>query len=355
VSFAASHSGIAVIGGGVVGLSIAWRLSQLGWQITLFDRQAVGQEASWVGAGMLAPGGEVSKPTDFARLLLEARSLYRDFVIELHEESGVPIDYQESGGLDLAYSDHELAGLLTHAATQARLGIASQPITPADVRSGWPQVRSAGLSGAIFYPTDAFVNARDLVSALKAACVRRGVHLREGDPVKRVTVDQTSVGIEASDPHLLDAAVIAAGAWSSDLPVLGVPPLTAVEPVKGHILGFQQPPQTCPSIVRYGDTYLLQRANGLVLAGASMEHVGFDRAIQPAVVAALAEKAGSVLPCLAGHPPEQIWIGFRPASEEIQIGPWHSSRLFVAYGHFRNGILLAPLTAARIAAAVGRH
>jgi glycine oxidase len=346
---------VAIIGGGIVGLSIAWRLSQLGWKITVFDRQAVGQEASWVGAGMLAPGGEVSEATDLARLLLEARSLYRDFVRELEQESGVPIDYQESGGLDLAYSTDQLEALLARAATQSGLGIRSEPVAPSHLRAAWPQVRINNLAGALFYPGDASVNARDVVGALKTACLRRGVTLREGQTVERVDVERESVVIETTGRHVFEAAVIAAGAWSSGLTVAGVPPLNEVEPVKGHILGYRQPPQTCPSIIRHGDAYLLQRKSGLLLAGASMEHAGFDRDIQSAIVASLAEKAGSVLPCLAGNPPGETWIGFRPASEEIQMGAWHSNRLFVAYGHFRNGILLAPLTAGRIGAAIGRR
>lgn len=346
---------VAVIGGGIVGLSIAWRLSQLGWKITVFDRRAVGQEASWVGAGMLAPGGEVSEATDFARLLLEARSLYRGFVYELEEESGVLIDYQESGGLDLAYSADQLEALLARAALQSGLGIEWERIAPSRLHTAWPQVRATGLAGGLFYPEDASVNARDVVSALKTACLRRGVALREGQAVERVNVECASVSIESAERHVFEAAVIAAGAWSSRLAVAGVPPLNKVEPVKGHILGYRQPPQTCPSIIRHGDAYLLQRKSGLLLAGASMEHAGFDREIQPAIVASLAEKAGSILPCLAGSLPDETWVGFRPASEEIQMGTWHSNRLFVAYGHFRNGILLAPLTAARIGAAFGRR
>jgi glycine oxidase len=349
---AAGSAKIAIVGGGIVGLSIAWRLCQRGLRVTIFDRQAVGQEASWVGAGMLAPAGEISQPGALSTLLQEARALYRTFVKELEEESGVPIDYQESGGLDLAYASGDLEALLERGTCQSALGIGWEFVEPQRILATWPGIRSAGLTGGLFYANDASVNPREVVSALKTVCLKRGALLQEGQEVAQLDVQAGSVVVNTGERHIFDAAVIAAGAWSSQIPVSGVPPLGAVEPVKGHILAYQQPPRTCPLILRLGHIYLLQRANGILLAGASMERAGFDRTIQPGIAASIAEKAGFVLPCLAGTEPTHTWTGFRPASEEVYMGRWHSNRLFAAYGHFRNGILLAPLTAARIASAV---
>jgi glycine oxidase len=144
-------------------------------------------------------------------------------------------------------------------------------------------------------------------------------------------------------------AVIAAGAWSGAIAVEGTPALPASKPIKGHLIGYQQPEQTCSTIVRRAHTYLLQRANGLLIAGASVEDVGFDPDIRPDIGGSLAREAAFLLPHLGETSPSEIWVGFRPAADHVHIGAWHSPQLYLAYGHYRNGILLAPLTAQRLA------
>ncbi len=132
----------------------------------------------------------------------------------------------------------------------------------------------------------------------------------------------------------------------------GVPPIPSVEPVKGHLIGYQQPLHTCDTIIRHGHTYVIQRANGLLIVGASTERVGFNREIDAAITGSLAQKAGFLLPHLSETTPSETWIGFRPGSDEVHIGAWHSKRLYLAYGHLRNGILLTPVTAERICASI---
>jgi glycine oxidase len=125
--------------------------------------------------------------------------------------------------------------------------------------------------------------------------------------------------------------------------------------VKGHLIGYQQPEQTCNTIVRHGRTYLMQRSNGLLIAGSSMERVGFDRELDPVIESDLAKRAGFIMPHLTETSPTESWMGFRPASDDLHVGVWHSPRLYLAYGHFRNGILLAPVTAERIAGDVSAN
>jgi glycine oxidase len=148
--------------------------------------------------------------------------------------------------------------------------------------------------------------------------------------------------------EMFHVTLIAAGAWSGSIAVVPAP-IPASAPVKGHLLGYQQPSQTCNTIIRHGHTYLMQRENGLLIAGASVEHVGFDRAIDTQVVAELSAQAGFVMPHLLETSPTEVWIGFRPGSGEIQLGRWESGHVYLAYGHYRNGILLAPVTAERLA------
>lgn len=334
-------------------MCVAWELARAGWRVAVFEKNLVGGEASWAGAGMLSPGGEIEGPSLLASLALESRALYRQFVFELEKASGFAIDYRECGALDLAYSPGELQALESRAAEQESGGIHSKAVSAQHIQAFWPRLRGADLAGGRFYANDAIVNPREVMLALAAACQKHGVRVLQSCVVTRVRVSETAVELEAAcGSGQYEAVVIAAGAWSSSITLEGVPHIPTAEPVKGHLIGYQQPEQTCPTIVRHGSTYLLQRASGLLIVGASVEHVGFDREVRHEVVAGLAERAAFVFPHLGETTPSETWIGFRPGSDFVHIEAWHSKRLYLAYGHYRNGILLAPVTGKRIAAQV---
>jgi glycine oxidase len=340
---------IAIAGAGLIGLSIAWRLAQRDFRVTVFERKILGSEASWAGAGMLAPGGEIDSQSEFTDLAIESRHLYAGFVRELELQTRRTIDYQECGALELAYSAEEWDALQERARRQADIGIKSKTVAKEQVKSFWPRIRLDDLVGAIFYPDDAIVDPRELTDALTSACRQSDVEIRENSAVNAGEVAEGDVAIEGSGfRERYDGLVIAAGAWSSSIQVTNVRPLPFAEPVKGHLIGFRQPSQTCNTILRHGDSYLLQRRNGLLIAGASVEHVGWDRQIKPSIAASLRQQAGFILPHLRETSPSETWIGFRPASDALHVGVWDSKRLYLAYGHYRNGILLAPVTAQNI-------
>jgi glycine oxidase len=346
---------IAIAGGGIIGLSAAWRLAQRGLRVTLFEQSTLGSEASWAGAGMLAPGGEIDEPSELAAMALESRRIYPAFVRELERESGVAIDFQELGAIDLAYSAEELAALEERAAKQAAMGIASQPVGRERVTSFWPRVRSQGLVGGRFYRGDGLVNPREVVTALRAGCLRLGVRFVENCGVSAIS--ERGLAIEVNTAQGVEshqAALVAAGAWSGSIAVDSLP-LPASWPVRGHLLGYQQPAQTCNTIIRHGHTYLMQRASGLLIGGTSVETVEFDRRIDEQIVSRLSSDAGFVMPHLLETSPSEAWVGFRPASEQLQLGRWQSGNVYLAYGHYRNGILLAPLTADRLAAEISAN
>jgi glycine oxidase len=346
---------IAIAGGGIIGLSAAWRLAQRGFRVALFDQGTLGSEASWAGAGMLAPGGEIDEPSELAAMALASRQIYPAFVRELERESGMAIDFQELGAIDLAYSAEELTALEARAAKQAAIGIASQPVARDRVTAFWPRVRSEGLVGARFYPGDGLVNPREVVTALTAACLRLGVRLVENCRVAEIS--DRGLAVEVKTPQgaeMHQAALVAAGAWSGSI-ALNPFPLPASWPVRGHLLGYRQPVQTCNTIIRHGHTYLMQRASGFLIAGTSVETVDFDRRIDDQIVSRLSTAAGFVMPHLLETSPSESWLGFRPASEQLQLGRWQSGNVYLAYGHYRNGILLAPLTADRIAAEISAN
>ncbi|HEX4748086.1 MAG TPA: glycine oxidase ThiO [Bryobacteraceae bacterium] len=344
-----SRSAIAIVGAGIIGLSIAWRLARARFKVSLFDQGKAGGEASWAGAGMLAPGGEIDESDELATLAVESRRMYTDFVSELEECCGLSIDFQPCGALDVAYSQSEMEALDARAERQALLGIQSKRISTSHVTAFWPRVRREGLTGARFYPKDAVVNPRELTHALKQVCGRRQ-YIEITEYCRVVALHIASDGVRVEHEHgsaKCDVAIVAAGAWSGAIELSGAPPLPKTEPVKGQLIGYQQPEQTCNTIVRHGHTYLLQRANGLLIAGSSMERVGFDPEVNPFIESEIESRAGYVMPHLAETTKSESWMGFRPASDKLHIG-WHSPRLLLAYGHFRNGILLAPVTAERI-------
>ncbi|MFL6448683.1 MAG: glycine oxidase ThiO [Bryobacteraceae bacterium] len=339
---------IAIVGGGIIGLSLAWRLAQLGWQVTVFDQSKTGTEASWAAAGMLAPGGEYHEHSPALAFGLESRRLYRSFIEELSKSSGTSIDFAENGALELAYTADELAALEARAETQQTLGIPSKSLDRSRVVAFWPRIRQQGLHGARFYPEDAVVNPRELTAALRTVCAGLGVEISEGLRVTSVIVEDAASEIRTeSGVFGFDAAVIAAGAWSSSIEVLGVPPIPSSKPIKGHLVGYHQPDQTCNTIVRHRNVYALQRANGLLVVGASVEDVGWNRTVQSHIVEELCTSAAEIFPHLAETTPLEVWTGFRPGGT-LHVGRWHSSRLWLAYGHYRNGILLAPWTARKL-------
>jgi glycine oxidase len=338
-----SNPDTIVIGAGIIGLSIAWRLSQRGLRVTLIDAGKAGAEASWAGAGMLAPGGEVTERTEWSDFALHSLRLYPEFIAELERESGCAIDYQRTGATEIATTEADWIVLQERAANQRELGISSVPVDQAH---------------ALFYPEDASVDPRDVTRALLAACRRRQVCVYENLPVTGIHAAPLSVDVETPTGRLTaTTAVLSAGAWSGQIPFThsGAPGrLPGSFPVRGHLIGYRLEPGSCPTILRQGHTYILQRRSGFTIAGTSMETVGFDRTIDPAIVSDITRRAEALLPILRQAGAPEAWIGFRPRADahQPQIRRFTDSALWLAYGHFRNGILLAPATAERVTAEI---
>jgi glycine oxidase len=300
--------------------------------VTVFDAGRAGAEASWAGAGMLAPGGEYAEGSELAQMGVESLRRYPEFVRELEAESGLRIDFRLCGAIE-AGDEEELA---RRASAQATLGIASEPFAY--------RGRTAR-----YYPDDAMVDPRHVTNALAAACRKREVVLRENEAVTRVL--DGGRGVETgSGRHDDEGVLIAAGAWSSSL----FPGLTKTMPVRGHLIAWKKEKGFLEPILRDRKTYLLQRASGWLIAGSTTEHAGFDRNIDENAVDDIRKRAAALLPELGDDPPDERWNGFRPGIEGDmpEIGRVEGTQVWKAFGHYRNGILLAPATADRIAASV---
>ncbi|MDQ6700844.1 MAG: FAD-dependent oxidoreductase [Acidobacteriota bacterium] len=342
-------SDVIVIGGGIIGMSIAWRLAQQRIRVTVLEAESVGGEASWAAAGMLAPGGEVEEASSWSSFAFESLRLYPSFVEELEQEAGCRIDYRQSGAIDLAFTGHEWSDLLARAQCQRRLGIESSRIAPSDL----PRLVRNDVHGALFYPQDAQVNPREIVQTLHRACTAHAVVVRERETAVGVHSDEYFASVHSNRQiYTSSCVVLAAGAWSSSIPVRvnGQRRDTPhAFPVRGHLLGYQLDPNSLPVIVRHGHTYILQRSSGFTIAGGSSEQAGFNRELNGAIVSGIDERAARIVPALSNPKP---WLGFRPAIESPgpAVERLAGSRIWLAYGHYRNGILLAPATAQRVAA-----
>jgi glycine oxidase len=322
-----------VAGAGIIGLSCAWQLAHCKIPVTVFDAGEAGGEASWAGAGMLAPGGEMVGASPLTEMGLSALKMYPDFVQALREASGLPIDFQRCGAVEIALDDREAEDLERRAGRQSAMGIRSE------------STRHAGSVAARFYPDDALVNPRDVMAALRIACLRCGVSIHEHEPVVEIFPDGSGVRTNLAG-YRDDGVLIAAGAWSSCL----APGLPTTTPVRGHLVAYHAKAGMLGTILRHDHTYLLQRDSGSLIAGSSTEHVGFDRTIDESVVRAIHARASRLMPALAGMSPVESWNGFRPGIEGgvPAIGRIEGTAMLTAFGHYRNGILLAPDTARRI-------
>ena len=285
-----------IIGAGLIGASLAWRLGQRGYSVTLVDAGGFCGEASSAGAGMLSPEGERFPDDVWADRARESLRLYPGFVAELERESRMSIDYTVCGAIE----------------------------------------------GGREFPNEAIVDPRDLGWALRNALDHHNVTLLEHRAIGAIEVKDDRVKAEEFKARTV---VIAAGAWSGQIKVNGQD-LPATIPVKGYLLGYEGAPKLGP-IRRDGHTYILQRSNGYTIAGSTEQTIGYDRSIDPELVAELRARAGSLWAPLAEIEPTDIWTGLRPSTEtgRIYTECWDRQPLWLAYGHYRNGILLAPWTA----------
>ena len=350
----AGASDCIVVGGGVVGLMAALRLRDAGVGVTVIDRGAPGREASWAAAGILAPQVEAHGPGLLFELLRESCRRWPRLADELRARGGIDVGYRTEGTLVLADDDAGAAVLQERAAWQERAGLPIERLDAQQLREREPELAGAPL--ALWLPEDRQVDSRALVRALFAACLAADVQFLRA-AVRRVRHDGRRVhGVEL-EGSACDApeVVIAAGAWSTAAELDGVPlPAGAVFPVRGQMIELRPPRAPLRHVVFGAGGYLVPRSDGRVLCGATEEEVGFERATTEPAMRELEARATRLCPSLATAKVGERWAGLRPASRDGLpfIGSTAIAGLHLATGHFRNGIVLAPLTGAIVAALV---
>jgi len=336
---------IVIIGAGIAGLSIGWRLAQSGAAVTVLERAQPGRGATWASAGMISATAEVgeadSPETRFAH---HSALLWPHFAREVEEESGLNVDYLADGALIAATTSDEAAMLSLRAKGSAGLEFLVR-----DAARSLEPMLADSIEGALFDPSEAQVDNRALGPALAIALQRAGGILQTNEPVVRMECENGRA-VAAQTPfrtHRADAFVLSAGAWSAQiegLPREAVPP---VNPVKGEMIALASKKDALPRHVVWGNgVYLVPRGDRL-LVGATVADQGFDTRTTDEAGQWLDSRAVGLMPQLENWPVVEQWAGLRPGSPDglPLIGPSHIENLFVASGQFRNGILFAPAIA----------
>jgi glycine oxidase len=345
------------VGGGVIGLCCAWRAARRGARVAVLERAEPAGGATNVAAGMLAPVGELSfgEPR-LLELTLAAARLYPAFAADLEDESGEEIGYARLGALHLALDRDEVAQLRRAHELQRSLGLEAEWLAPRRCRALEPGL-APSLGGGVHTPGEAAVDPRALSAALLAALAAAGAEVRSGAEVVEGVFEGgrlTGVRTAAGDQLRAGAVVLAAGAWSGRaawLPERARPP---VRPVKGQVaeLRARDGASPCERILASERVYLVPRRDGRLIVGATVEEQGYDTTVLAGGVHELLREAYRLLPDIAEMELVGALAGLRPGTPDNLplVGPGAVEGLLLATGHYRNGILLAPLTAEAVAA-----
>lgn len=342
----------AVVGGGVIGLSVAWRAARRGVAVTVIDPEP-GRGASWAAAGMLAPVTEAEFGEDtLLRLNLASAAIYPTFVDELKVASGRDPGYARCGTLLIARDSDDVAQLERLLGLQRSLGLEAERLPGRACRSLEPSLATTTRAG-ILVEEDHQIDNRALIVALLAACEEAGITLLR-ESVERVEFSGGRVtGVRCSGGLVVGApqVVLAPGCWVTDL--LGLPPeaMPPVRPIKGQLLHLRGPARLASRIVRGLDVYIVPRPDGRVVVGATVEERGFDATVTAGAVHELLRRAYELVPGITELELTETTVGLRPGSPDNapMIGRSSLDGLLIATGHHRNGILLAPVTADAIA------
>jgi glycine oxidase len=350
---------VVVVGGGAIGLCCAWRLAQSGAKVVVLDRAEPPAGATRVAAGMLAPIGELAfGEPELLRMTIAAAEIYPDFVAELEAASELGSGYARHGALHIALDRDEAAELRRVHDLQRSLGLGAEWLPPRRCRELEPGL-TPSFNGGVHAPGEAAIDPRRMTTALLAALAGAGAEVRSGTDVVAPILDRerlegvrTGAGEELRAGHV----ILATGAWAGAESWLPEPARPPVRPVKGEILELRSPDGAplCERIVASERVYLVPRPDGHLIVGATTGERGFDATVTAGGVHELLREAYRLLPDVAEMELVEAMAGLRPGTPDNLplIGPGALDGLVLACGHYRNGILLAPLTGEAVAGLV---
>jgi glycine oxidase len=335
-----------IIGGGIIGLSLAHKLAAEGQRVLVLDRQEPGLEASWAAAGMLSAAPE--SPDDLALVPLAKKSfaLYPTFVAAIEECSGKSANFRRDGALELFFGSSAGSERDRTVASHRALDLTTQAVSSAEARSIEPSLCETAFAAA-WLPVEYSVEPRALTAAALQAAKNRGAEIRANVEVKNLVIEGSRChGAESQSKKFTAANVIlAAGCFSAGIGTAAR--LAPTQPVRGQMVSLRVARPMPNHVVRSHKGYVVPRGNGLLVAGSTIEHVGFEKKVTAGGIGAILAAAVELIPELASAAIEETWCGLRPDTLDHLplIGPTEFEGLWLATGHYRNGILLAPATA----------
>ena len=342
---------VLVIGSGIIGCAVARELARRGASVAIVDDRPIAMGATQASAGVLAPYIEMRDSTPLLGPAVRSLDLYDEFIRELSSESGAPILYRRTGTIDLALNDEEYESLGVTASVISRLGVTAHLMDPQRARSEEP-LAHPGVVGGLLVEAHGFVAPAVLTRALAESATRRGARMLEPARVLSIAPNgSATMVVTDKGPIACGSVVLAAGSWSSQIKVQGVHPPVPVRPVRGQLLNLKWPGARLRRATWSSGCYLVPWDDGTVLLGATVEEVGFDERATVAGVHGLLDAARRILPIAESAEFSGARVGLRPATADGLpiIGRSRAvPPLVYATGHYRNGILLAPLTAAAV-------
>ncbi len=338
-----------IVGGGVIGLSLAYELAGGGWRVRVVERGQPGREASWAGAGILPPAGRNPSTDAYHELARLSDELYPVWSAQLREQTGIDNGFRRCGGMYLARNDAAAAELHRSADEWRQRGVAAEPLDGRAAAEREPALRGDALRAAYWLPEEAQLRNPRHLKALAAGCALRGVEICAGISVEGFVVHQGRVREVITSAGAMQSAQVCAttGPWTKAL-LARLDVELAVHPVRGQMVLLSSPRPCLRSVINEGKRYLVPRPDGRVLVGSTEEEAGFDKRTTAEAIAGLLAFAVGLAPALGELSIEQCWAGLRPGTRDNlpYLGRLPGlENAFVAAGHFRGGLHLSPATA----------
>lgn len=343
-----------IVGGGIIGLSLGREFVNAGREVHLFERGEAGHGTSWQAAGMLAPDAEIGfEELTLYRLSRESLRRWPSFARSLQQETGLDVDYRDEGTLIVADDRDSAEALRRLYAFQQEQGLEVEWLTGREALELEPFL-APRLSAAVYAPSDHQVDNRRVLEALRSAFIDGGGHLHEHTKVASVLPDEEhpAVRTDAGDVQKGAHVIVASGVWTRQLEGFTEEQLPPLRPVKGQVIELSMElPFGLSHVVRGPDAYLAPKSDGRLVVGATSEEMGFDTRVTAGGLYHVLEGAWEVVPGIYDLPVTDTWAGLRPASRDHAplLGPSGAPGVHLATGHFRHGILLAPVTAQELA------
>jgi glycine oxidase len=337
---------VAIIGGGIIGSSIAWELARNKLRVVVLDRQQPGLEASWAAAGILSPAPESPGAFPMVSLGRASLSLYPEFVAAIEEDSGEKVGFRPKGTLQAFFARDAEQELSTLIALHHGLGLAAEALRIEDARELEPSLSAEVLATAL-RPEEASVDNRALTRATILAAQHAGAEFRATLAVTGLLREENRCsGVATSGEHIAAGTVVlAAGCFSGE--IAGAASYAPVRPARGQMVALRAPKVPVERVLWSERVYIVPRDDGRLVAGSTVEYVGFEKGLTAAGLQEILNAAIEIAPALEDAAIEETWSGLRPDSPDHLpiLGPTDLEGFLVATGHFRSGILLAPITA----------